>query len=545
MGDSPGSLHVPGSIIRGALLAGLAVVVAPAVVADGDALAVPAVALVLLAAIAVAIVGLGFWLVTVGAPAGFVTRRLRLTRDRILVLFASVIGLAAAAGLGWFRLQVHHRRAPLSQFDLRAAATAARLGGEHHLMQTLNTAGIRSMLVLGTMMVVAAIVTRAFRSAALLTATMALGGGLVEILKSSPLGPLPALGHAASRSTSWPSGHAALQCSLAFGVVFWWWAAGLPRTSMVAAVVFPFAVLVGYSRAYLGIHLLSDVLAGWLVAVVAAAVVLVVDRLLGARLPVTAPPGRWRVVAAGVAALLLTGIAVGVDRQIHDRAPRHLSDNAPGIVDEFRGSSAPVDPTRLATADPAAMLEPLPRFSETLLGRRGQPLSLVVVAKDDQLGIAMERAGWTLAQELTPKRLPRDLWSGLMSWTGLVGGVGADEPITPTFFDARAPDIVARRQSADAELWQLPVVTPADCVVWGVTTASDQRTTIGWRTLLPRRRIAPSIDAARDALAHALAATGALADAGRFGFVAPMHGTGPLGAFVTDGKVALLRQPGC
>ena len=120
MGDAPASRHVPGSIVRGVLLLALVLLVAPAVVADGDALAVPAVALMLLAAICVAVVGLAYWLATSGALAGLLAGRLRLTRDRIAVAMACVIGLTAAVGLAWFRLELRHRRTPLSQFDLRA-----------------------------------------------------------------------------------------------------------------------------------------------------------------------------------------------------------------------------------------------------------------------------------------------------------------------------------------------------------------------------------------------------------------------------------------
>ncbi|HTD51192.1 MAG TPA: hypothetical protein VK771_11360, partial [Acidimicrobiia bacterium] len=83
MGDTRERRHLVGSIVRGIVLAALVVVVAPAVVADGDVLAMPAVALVGLAAIAVAVVGLVYWQLTVGWSAGWLARRAHLTPDRV------------------------------------------------------------------------------------------------------------------------------------------------------------------------------------------------------------------------------------------------------------------------------------------------------------------------------------------------------------------------------------------------------------------------------------------------------------------------------
>lgn len=48
----------------------------------------------------------------------------------------------------------------------------------------------------------------------------------------------------------------------------------------------------------------------------------------------------------------------------------------------FPTSVAPARPTALASADVASLLAPLPRFSETLLGRRMEPLGLVIVATE-------------------------------------------------------------------------------------------------------------------------------------------------------------------
>jgi membrane-associated phospholipid phosphatase len=543
MGDTRERPHLAGTILRGIVLVALVVVVAPAVIADGDVLAMPAVALVGLAAIAVAVVGLVHWFVTVGPPAGWLARRAHVTPDRVVIGGATALGFVAVIGLGWLRVELDRRHSSLSQFDLRAAATAARLSNEHGLMQTLNMAGIRSMLVLGVTLVVGAFAARAFRSAGLLAATMALGGGLVETLKTQPLGPLPTLGNVARGSTSWPSGHAALQCSVAFGVVAWWWAAGLPRPSIVAAIVFPLAALVGYSRAYLGLHFLSEILAGWCVAAIAAAVVVVVDRRLATRWTLPTPPKRWPLVAACVAAVVLTVVAVETIHRLHSRGPARPPGEASPFVG-YAGSARTFAPTRLGSNDPKPLLPRLPRFTQTLLGRRGLPLGLIVVANDDQLQTAIARAGWTQGQVFSPRHLPSEFWAGLT-------GSARDAPFTPSFFDTRAADAVIQRpagrggQTHQADLWQLPFVTPAGCPVWVLTAALDQRTDWTWHTLFPERHIAPTIDVERDALARALAATGRLDNLGAVRFGAPIRSSTPAGPYRTDGNVALLGQPGC
>ncbi len=536
-----------GSIVRGVLLAGLLVVVAPAIVRDGDVLASPAVALMLFGATAVAILSLAYRLATVGAPGEWLSYRLRLTADRLLIAASAIAAGSCAIGLSYLRSGINDPHSPLAQFDLRASGTAVRLAGEFSLMQTLNSAGIRSMLVLGGMLVLAAIAAGAFRSAALLAATMAVGGVLVEFLKLTPPSPAAVFSDGARASSSWPSGHAALQGSLALGFILWWWAAGLPRPSIVAALVVPLAILVGYSRAYLSIHYLSEVLAGWLVATMAAALVLALDRLVVPRLGVPSPIKRWPVVAAGVAALIVTGVAVHSVHRFHDRGPReHFAGLVPDTASGDHVFPVPSKPALVASAEPATVLDPLPEFSETLLGRHVQPIGLVVVATADEMRAALGTLGWSSVAPVTPKRLAPDFWSGIS------GGMGRDAPVAPTFFDTRPADLVlvhpARSHGVAgerAEVWELPAETPSGCAVWAVTAARDSRTSWAWHTLFPERHIDPAIDTERDALARSLTASGGLDDAGRFDFVAPGPGRGPAGSYVTDGKVALLRQRAC
>jgi len=545
------STHLTGSIVRAIALVLLIVVIAPAIIVNGDRLAVPAVALVLLAEILVVITAMTYWLLTVGAPAPWLARRLHVTPDRLLIAVGSVVTAIGAIALLWFHSQLLRQHSPLGQFDLRAAATAGRLVGERNLMSNLNRYGQKGMLVLPLMLVIAALVSAAWRSAALVTATVALTGLALAVLKTAPPPPLSALGQLQQYNTQWPSGHAAVQGAAALGLVLWWWGAGLPRPSIVAAIIVPVATLTGYSRAFLGIHWMSEVLSGWVVAGVAASIVLVVDRLVVPRIGLRPPSRRWLVLLAFAVAIIVSGLALN---SVHrygfgfgGRGPRHFPSGAPdsfvpgGFNPQnfrFGGDTSPTPPTTLTSDDPSALIDPLPHFSETLLGGHVQPVGLVVVASEARLRAAIKNAGWTDADVVTPKDLG-----------GILTGSGGAK-VAPTYFDTRAPDIVIRRASTEhgrtheAQVWQLPVITQSGCSTWAITTTLDEGTHISWPALFPERSTGSAIDTERDDLATQLKDSG-LDDLGLQDFAGAMHGTAPGGSYVTDGKIVLLQQAGC
>jgi LssY-like putative type I secretion system component LssY/PAP2 superfamily protein len=392
--------------------------------------------------------------------------------------------------------------------------------------------------------VLAAVAVGAFRSAALLATTLAVTGVMVEFLKTSPPPPAAQLGLATEHVTSWPSGHAALQGSLALGLVLWWWAAGLPRPSILAAFLVPLAVLIGYSRAFLGIHWLSEVLAGWLVALTAASVVVVADRLVVPRLRVPDPARMVPVLVAGVAAVLVTVVTVHSVHRFHDRGPRFPPQGL--SFRDFDRSAPPSGPTELGSLDPNAVLDPLPLYTETLLGGRDQPVNVVVVADGDRLRAALDDEGWRSAPVSTPKDLLPTLWRGVR------GGSEAGDPAAPVFYDTRAPDLVLRRAAGgdgeyvyEAQLWTLPIRTARGCSVWAATTSIHDRTEWDWTRLYPARLRVPQVDGQRDAFAKSLAAAGRFDDLGRFAFAPKDSGSGAGGSYTTDGEVALLRQAGC
>ncbi len=302
------------------------------------------------------------------------------------------------------------------------------------------------------------------------------------------------------------------------------------RPSLVAALVIPLALLVGFSRAYLSIHWLTDVLAGWLCAMVAAATVFGVERLTLKVRPVRAPTRPPAFSAGGIIAAVVVAI-IAITGNHH-----------------FPSSVPPPEPTRLSSTEPATLLPSLPQFSETLLGRRMEPLGLVIVANEDQLRAAIARAGWTVADTLTPGRLLHTYWAGITNRSD------ATAPVTPTFLDTRLEDLAIQQQSLGhgvkarhhARLWRLPLLTPGGCPVWGVTASLDDRVEWTLRTLFPNHHIDPAIDKEREYLASALSGTTRLRDTGRYDFVGPTLGANAAGdPFFTDGKVALLQQANC
>jgi undecaprenyl-diphosphatase len=534
----PSRREPAGVFWRVLLLLVLLVVVTPVVVANGDVLAVPMVALPALGVTVVAVCGIVFWLLT---------EVFGLSRDRVLLIGSLLVATAGVAVVALARSLQNHPHGALAQLDLRAAALAAQLVGERDLMETLNQNSIRTMALFGGLLVLAAAAVGAFRSAALLALTLGLTGLLVEFLKTSPPPPAPQLGLVTDHVTSWPSGHAAMQGSLALGIVLWWWAAGLPRPSILAACLVPLAALMGYSRAFLGIHWLSEVLAGWVVALTAAAVVVAADRLVVPRLHVPAPGRMVPVLIAGVVAVVVTVVTVHSVHRFHDRGPRFTP--PPGFAfHDFDRSAPPSGPTELASLTPDAVLDPLPLYTETLLGGHVQPVNVVVVADGDRLRAALDHEGWSSVPVSTPKDLLPSVGRGIR------GDNELDDPVAPVFYDTRTPDLVLRRSVgsgtsgerwAEAQLWELPIRTPNDCAVWAATTSEHDRTEWDWTRLYPARLRVPDVDVQRDALAKSLAAAGRFENLGRFAFAPKDSGTGAGGSYTTNGKVVLLRQPGC
>jgi len=454
-----------------------------------------------------------------------------------LKLTAAVV-IAVAGGVAGARLAMLglDPGSPVVGVDHRIADMAGRLNGSdgRALMLALTAAG-RTPVVTTIVVVLAvgAVLGGARRSAALLLAITAGSGLTVMVLKAVVGRQRPPVGSLVEASSSWPSGHAAAGLALALAVAVAWWAAGRRRWPVLAAVVVPVGMLIGYSRAYLVVHWASDVVSGWLVAVTVTALVLAVDDLV---VPENPPPNDSR-VGRRLAAAGMVGVVVFSAAGFRGHAVQ-----LPEIPEPL--------PVELGTNDPAAALAGISPFSETLTGQKMEPVGVVIAASEATVRAAVVEAGWSIADDPTARRLLRVYGAGIR------GEDDPTAPVTPTFLAERMQTLAIEKPVGDAtnvkerhhaRLWRLPVVTARGCPVWVATASLDDRVEWTWRTILPSHHIAPAIDQEQAFVTADLVGTGKLAKTGTTRVTEPMLGTNAAGdPWFTDGFATVLESvEGC
>jgi undecaprenyl-diphosphatase len=159
------------------------------------------------------------------------------------------------------RLSHHDERA------LRALVLRRRWWADHVMRALTHMGGAVISISLAVFLVTMSSDGPIQRAGALGAFALALSHGLVQLIKRSvnrarprlPAG-LESLVRSPDRF-SFPSGHSAASLSVALPL-------GLALGGLAGGAVLGLALLVGFSRSYLGVHYPGDVVAGWLLAVV-------------------------------------------------------------------------------------------------------------------------------------------------------------------------------------------------------------------------------------------------------------------------------------
>lgn len=139
------------------------------------------------------------------------------------------------------------------------------LGGTHFFINLSEAAGPLASSGIAALLVLVLILSRRFRL--LLGLAVAFAGSNLAwvVLKQLILRPRPGIAHAALIESGWsfPSGHATNAFALAtfVGLILGRHLTGWTR-SLTIVSIFALACAIAFARAYLGVHYLSDVIAG-------------------------------------------------------------------------------------------------------------------------------------------------------------------------------------------------------------------------------------------------------------------------------------------
>lgn len=333
----------------------------------------------------------------------------------------------------------------------------------------------------------------------------------------------------AETSFSFPSGHSTIAAALyGFAVYYLWRGAATwgRRLNILFAGIFLIAAI-GFSRLYLGVHFLSDVLGGYLLGLLWLIIGICMaephareERPPGSRFPAPAAS------KAATVGLVLACVAFYVYSGLR------------------YSPAAYFPPPRAATVVAAADIlkgfdHALPKYTENIAGDRQQPLSMVIVTRDEgTLADAFARAGWAPADPLRVGTLVK------MAGALILNAGYPAAPVAPSFWNRHVNDlsfekpVPARtaRERRQARWWKTDLQTADGRAVYVGTAVLDAG--LKWGVLY---RIGPDIDAEQEGLLRDLLAAGVVASIGRNGFVPPMTGRNSFGdPFFTDGKIATI-----
>jgi membrane-associated phospholipid phosphatase len=455
---------------------------------------------------------------------------------------ATLTGIVMFAGL-WFFLGILQdivAKDPLVILDIRLHNTVPlfRTAGMSRMMMAITELGgaaVLSLVCLGTALLALA----QGRSRLAAAFVLAIGTtGLLSVTFKVLVGnerPVDAL--LSMHDASFPSGHM-LSGTVVYGLLaalLLGSGAGRGIRALGVTLLLLVIVGIGLSRLYLGVHWPSDLLGSLGLALIVLAALLFflhyaqpirwIDTF---KLPVN--PGAIRI--AGIGALLLAitaAVAFSGRSKILALDPRLARPSLD--IGQLRGAFPP----------------DLARWLEDLIGRRMEPISLVLVGSEDDILRAFSRAGWLLADPPTPMRVLKE---GIAAMRNLPNPTG---PATPAFFmdqpqslTFEKPDtgLQSIRRRHHTRLWQTPHCLLPDCRrIWVATAGFDVGLEISQRLYLPTNRIGPDLDRERALITAGLVRIGSSHE-GSVTVLPPLHATTAAGdPFWTDGQAVILVMP--
>ena len=330
-------------------------------------------------------------------------------------------------------------------------------------------------------------------------------------------------------SFSFPSGHATT------AVLFYGFLAyliirnyrSLKTLATTLSFLALFVVLIDLSRLYLGVHYLSDVIAGNLVGFTSLILSIGITEWWIARKPELTPS---KVSSFQVTSILLFAI-VSVSIM-------YFLANPP------TNKSKMIIPTEINTSDVLSLFEDkrLNHFTETLTGANQEPISLIVISPEACFIPDINLGNWDLADNIslsTSKSLVK---------RALFNQSYPTAPMTPSFYNSEPHDYGFEKQTETnsvrarhhARFWKTQYKTPEGVVYVG-TVSLD--TGIKWGIT---HTISPDIDTERDVFVSDMKKSGIVSEGKLIPLISPTLGNNFAGdEFFTNGKAAYLVFSEC
>ncbi len=337
----------------------------------------------------------------------------------------------------------------------------------------------------------------------------------------------PGIGVFTEASFSFPSGHATIAAAFYGFIVYYLWRQA-QKWNIRLNLLFGGSALIlaiGFSRLYLGVHFLSDVLGGYLLGFMWLIIgICMVERHLFAKSEMQASENVSLSVRLMSAALILAELIFFIHSGLHYKPTRNNTENLAA--------------TKSVSLDGISGFDRynLPRFTESITGKQQEPLNIILIARDEaSLVSAFKAAGWQPADPATFATVARTV-------RALLGNEGyPTAPVTPSFWDGRINDFGFEkptpshtvRQRHQARLWKTDLVTPGNSRVFVGTISLDWG--MKWGLV---HKMKPDMDSEREALLIDLLLGGKVKAYYKKRFVKPLSGRNFAGdIFFTDGNI--------
>lgn len=332
-------------------------------------------------------------------------------------------------------------------------------------------------------------------------------------------------------SFSFPSGHAAIAVALYGFITYMLWqhVHSFKKKTTVLFVGVVFIFLLGFSRLYLGVHFLSDVIGGYLDGVmwliVGVAIVLWRKYTLHEKPILVSRRKALHVTAFVVVSVLVMSVI--------------YSFSYSSRVSSFSGRTD-ITKTRVVSVDnlfsgPLA----LPIYTKGIIGASHVPINIIIVAPDFQsLKNVFKKAGWYRSDPVTISVLTRAAIAAMFNQEYLRA------PVSPFFWDRKVNNINFERPTSantireryHVRVWDTGAVTQAGKHIYVATISLD--TGLKWFVV---HRISPDINTQRDFLTSTLENANMVISRRYITLSKPMTGFNITGdPFFSDGKAYLL-----